>query len=59
VDAISFGTLAATQARVLRLPTGHPCARVQRQAFDVAGRCIEMRTTLGDASAFHYTVSIT
>lgn len=59
VDTISFGTLAAAQARALRLPTGHPCARVQRQAFDVAGRCIEMRTTLGDANAFHYTVSIT
>lgn len=59
VDAISFGNLAAAQARVLRLPSGHPCVRVQRQAFDVAGRCIEMRTTLGDANAFHYTVSIT
>jgi GntR family transcriptional regulator len=32
---------------------------VQRQAFDLAGRCIEARTTLGDAHAFHYTVSIT
>lgn len=59
VDTIGFGQLAAAQARALRLPTGHPCARVQRQAFDLAGRCIEMRTTLGDAHAFHYTVSIT
>jgi GntR family transcriptional regulator len=59
VDSIGFGSLAAAPARALRLPAGHPCARVQRQAFDLAGRCIEWRTTLGDANAFHYTVSIT
>jgi len=59
VDTIGFGSLGAAQARVLRLPAGHPCARVQRRAFDLAGRCIESRTTLGDANAFHYTVSIT
>lgn len=59
VDTIGFGSLGAAQARALRLPPGHPCARVQRQAFDLAGRCVEWRTTLGDANAFHYTVSIT
>ena len=59
VDTIGFGSLGAAQARALRLPAGHPCARVQRQAFDLAGRCVEWRTTLGDANAFHYTVSIT
>lgn len=59
VDSIGFGSLTAAHARALRLPAGHPCARVQRQAFDLAGRCVEWRTTLGDANAFHYTVSIT
>ncbi len=59
VDTIEFGSLGAAQARALRLPAGHPCARVQRAAFDLAGRCVEWRTTLGDANAFHYTVSIT
>jgi GntR family transcriptional regulator len=59
VDTISFGNLGAAHARALRLPAGHPCARVHRQAFDLAGRCVEWRTTLGDANAFHYTVSIT
>ena len=59
VDTIGFGNLAATHARALHLPAGHPCARVQRQAFDLAGHCIEWRTTRGDANAFHYTVSIT
>lgn len=59
VDAIDFCNLGAAHARALRLPAGHPCARVQRQAFDLSGRCVEWRTTLGDANAFHYTVTIT
>lgn len=59
IDTIGFGSLGAAHARALRLPAGHPCARVQRQAFDLAGHCVEWRTTLGDANAFHYTVSIT
>lgn len=59
VDSIGFGRLDAAQARALGLPAGHPCACVQRQSFDLAGHCIEARTTRGDAHAFHYTVSIT
>lgn len=59
VDTIVFANLGAAQARALRLAAGHPCARVQRQAFDLVGRCVEWRTTQGDANAFHYTVSIT
>lgn len=58
-DDIRFDTLAAANARALGLPAGHPCAKVTRQAFDVAGRCVEHRITRGDAHAFHYTVSIT
>jgi GntR family transcriptional regulator len=59
VDEIGFGTLTAAQARSLRLRAGHPCAVVTRQAFDLAGRCVELRTTRGDAHAFNYTVTIT
>ena len=58
-DAIAFGTLGAAQARALQLPAGHPCAVVERQAYDLAGRCVEARTSRGDAHAFHYTVTIT
>jgi len=58
-DSIAFDVLPAAAAKALHLPAGHPCACVRRQAFDVAGRCIEWRTTRGDAGAFHYTVSIT
>jgi GntR family transcriptional regulator len=58
-DEIGFGTLSAAQASHLGLPAGHPCARVVRRAWDLTGRCVEVRTTLGDAHAFHYAVTIT
>lgn len=59
VDEIGFGSLTNAQARLLALAAGHPCACVTRQAYDLAGRCVELRTTRGDAHAFHYTVTIT
>ncbi|KAB2889904.1 MAG: GntR family transcriptional regulator [Burkholderiaceae bacterium] len=59
VDEIAFGVLTAAQARHLALPAGHPCALVTRNAYDLAGRCVEVRFTRGDAHAFHYTVTIT
>jgi GntR family transcriptional regulator len=58
VDEISFGLLSAAHARHLDLSPGHPCAVVRRRAYDHSGRCIEARTTRGDANAFHYTVSL-
>lgn len=58
-DTISFGQLAAAQAQQLNLPAAHPCAIVQRLAFDLAGRCMEVRTSRGDAFAFNYSVNIT
>lgn len=57
-DALSFGLLTAGQARHLKLQPGHPCVQVDRRAFDIGGRCTELRTTLGDAHAFHYKLSI-
>ena len=58
VDDIGFGLLSAAHARRLELAAGHPCAVVNRCAYDIAGRCVEVRTTRGDANAFHYTVTI-
>jgi GntR family transcriptional regulator len=58
VDTIGFGALSAAHARRLDLPAGHPCAVVKRNAFDMAGRCVEVRITRGDASAFRYTVNL-
>jgi GntR family transcriptional regulator len=58
-DTISFGQLAAAHAQQLNLPAAHPCAIVQRLAFDISGRCVEVRTSRGDAFAFNYSVHIT
>ncbi len=57
-DHLSFDLLTAPQARRLALDKGHPCVRVQRQAFDLLDRCVELRTTLGDAFAFEYTAQV-
>lgn len=57
-DHLSFGLLTAAQARQLELDTAHPCVQVQRTAYDLGGRCIELRTTLGDAFAFQYTAQV-
>jgi GntR family transcriptional regulator len=59
IEDIGFGTFTAAQAAHLGLRAGHPCVRVVRRALDLAGRCVETRTTYGDAHAFHYTVQIT
>ena len=57
-DQLSFGLLTAEQAKQLGLDTAHPCVQVQRTAFDLGGRCIELRTTLGDAFAFQYKAQV-
>lgn len=57
-DHVSFGQLSAAQARRLRLEAAHPCAVVRRRAFDRLGRCVELRTTRGDAFAFEYTAQV-
>ena len=57
-DHLSFGLLAPDQAELLQLEAAHPCVQVRRSAFDMAGRCVELRTTLGDAFAFQYTAQI-
>ncbi len=57
-DRLSFALLSAGQAVRLQLPPEHPCVNVERRAFDRAGRCVELRTTIGDAFAFHYTAQV-
>jgi GntR family transcriptional regulator len=57
-DHLSFAQLHATQARRLRLQAGHPCVVVRRTAHDRVGRCVELRTTRGDAFAFEYTAHV-
>ena len=57
-DQLSFAQLTAAQAQRLQLAPGHPCARVQRTARDLANRCVELRVTLGDAFSFEYTAQV-
>lgn len=57
-DHLSFDRLTQAQARHLKLEKDHPCVRVRRRAFDLGGRCIELRTTLGDAFSFEYTAQV-
>ena len=58
VDTIEFGSFNAADARLLQLPARHPCVVVSRRAYDIAGVCVEIRVTRGDAYAFHYTVEL-
>jgi GntR family transcriptional regulator len=57
-DELKFSQLNVTQATRLRLNPSHPCVQVERHAFDVAGRCVERRTTRGDAYSFTYTAHV-
>lgn len=57
-DQLSFDTLSASSARRLGLAKGHPCVRVARRAYDLIGRCVELRNTLGDAFDFQYTAHV-
>ena len=57
-DHLSFSQLNATQAKRLKLAAAHPCVLVERQAFDMAGRCVELRTTRGDAFSFKYSTQL-
>jgi GntR family transcriptional regulator len=57
-DSLSFSQLNAAQAKRLKLAVAHPCVLVERQAFDIAGRCVELRTTRGDAFSFKYTAQV-
>lgn len=58
-DEIGFANLSAAQARHLELSPAHPGVTVTRQAYDLGGRCVELRITRADAFAFHYTVTMT
>jgi GntR family transcriptional regulator len=58
VDELSVDRLSAAQARTLDLPVGHPALRVERVAFDLAGRRIEFRVTIGNADHFRYRAEI-
>ena len=57
-DHLAIARLDEAQAAWLGLPAHAPGLRVQREAFSLAGQCIEARTTWGDAFAFEYTAEL-
>lgn len=58
VDDLRFTRLGAREAAQLSLPEGHPALAVSRVAFDLAGRRVEFRQTLGNADDFHYRAEV-
>lgn len=58
VDDLRFARLRAREAAQLGLPEGHPALAVERLAFDLAGRRVEARQTLGNADEFHYRAEV-
>ena len=57
-DNVTFCLASADVAEPLQLRAKAPCARVERRAFDMAGRCVELRHSFGDALSFHYTAHL-
>ena len=57
-DNVTFCLAAADVAEPLQLRAKAPCAKVERHAFDMAGRCVELRHSFGDALSFHYTAHL-
>ena len=57
-DNVTFCLATADIAEPLQLLANAPCARVERRAFDMAGRCMELRHSFGDALLFHYTAHL-
>lgn len=57
-DHLAIAPLDEAKAAWLGLSPQAPGLRVQREAFGLAGECIEARTTWGDAFAFEYTAEL-
>jgi GntR family transcriptional regulator len=57
-DEINFCAADSDVTTALLLPESAPCVRVSRLAFDLSGRCVEIRHSYGDASHFHYVAQV-
>ena len=57
-DNVTFCLASVDVASPLQLRVQAPCARVERRAFDMSGRCVELRHSFGDALSFHYTAHL-
>ncbi len=57
-DSVTFCLGEDEVVQALQLHAKAPCARVERRAFDMSGRCVELRHSFGDALSFHYTAHL-
>lgn len=57
-DSVTFCLGEDDVVQALQLRAKAPCARVERRAFDMSGRCVELRHSFGDALSFHYTAHL-
>jgi GntR family transcriptional regulator len=57
-DQVSFELMKKADAKVLGMKEGHPAVRVNRLAFDLTGKPVEYRSSVGDAMAFQYSAEV-
>ncbi len=57
-DQVSFELMKKADAKALHMKEGHPAVRVNRIAFDLTGKPVEYRSSVGDAMAFQYSAEV-
>lgn len=57
-DQVSFELMKKNDAKALGMKEGHPAVRVNRIAFDLTGKPVEYRSSVGDAMAFQYSAEV-
>ena len=57
-DQVRFELMKKTDAKALAMKEGHPAVRVNRIAFDLTGKPVEFRSSVGDAMAFQYSAEV-
>ena len=57
-DQVGFELMKKADAIALGMKEGHPAVRVNRVAFDLTGKSVEYRSSVGDALAFQYSAEV-
>lgn len=57
-DQVGFELMKKTDAKALGMKEGHPAVRVNRIAFDLTGKPVEFRSSVGNAMAFQYSAEV-
>lgn len=57
-DQVGFELMKKIEANALNMREGHPAVRVRRVAYDLTGKPVEYRSSVGDAMAFQYFAEV-